>query len=38
VTVWRRSHQTMAAGITSPAAIDLFGVAKTAMKSVTPLP
>ena len=38
VTIWRRSHQTMAAGITSPAAIDLFGVARSALKTAVPLP
>ena len=38
VDVWRRSHQTMAAGITDPAAIDLFGIAKQAAKKVSPLP
>jgi hypothetical protein len=38
ITVWRRSHQTMAAGITEPAAIDLFGVAQAAVKKVVPLP
>lgn len=38
VEIWRRSHQTMAAGITDPAAIDLFGIAKQAVKKVSPLP
>jgi len=38
VDIWRRSHQTMAAGITDPAAIDLFGIAKQAVKKVSPLP
>jgi hypothetical protein len=38
IIVWRRSHQTMAAGITEPAAIDLFGVAQAAVRKVVPLP
>jgi len=38
ITVWRRSHQTMALGITEPAAIDLFGVAQAAVRKVVPLP
>ena len=38
LAIWRQSHQTMAAGITDPAAIDLFGVAKAAMRSVAPIP
>jgi hypothetical protein len=38
IVVWRRAHQTMAAGITEPAAIDLFGIAKAAVKKVAPIP
>ncbi|MGB6032021.1 MAG: hypothetical protein WBH55_04240, partial [Bacteroidota bacterium] len=38
IIVWRRSHQTMAMGITEPAAIDLFGVAQSAVRKVVPLP
>ena len=38
IIVWRRSHQTMALGITEPAAIDLFGVAQAAVRKVVPLP
>jgi hypothetical protein len=38
IIVWRRSHQTMAAGIAEPAAIDLFGVAQSAVRKVVPLP
>ena len=38
INVWRQSHQTMAAGITEPAAIDLFGIAKAAIKKVAPIP
>lgn len=38
IVVWRRAHQTMAAGITEPAAIDLFGIAKAAIKKVAPIP
>jgi ribosomal protein S8 len=38
IIVWRRAHQTMAAGITEPAAIDLFGVAQSAVRKVVPLP
>jgi len=38
ITVWRRSHQVMASGITEPAAIDLFGIAKAALRKVAPIP
>jgi hypothetical protein len=38
IAVWRRSHQTMAAGITEPAAIDLFGIAQAAVRKVAPIP
>jgi hypothetical protein len=38
VAVWRRSHQMMAAGITDPAALDLFGVAQAAVRKVAPIP
>jgi hypothetical protein len=38
IVVWRRSHQTMAAGITEPAAIDLFGIAQAAVRKVAPIP
>jgi len=38
INIWRRSHQIMAAGITEPAAIDLFGIAKAAVKTVAPIP
>jgi len=38
IAVWRRSHQTMAAGITDPAAIDLFGIAQAAVRKVAPIP
>jgi len=38
IVVWRRAHQTMAAGITEPAAIDLFGIAQAAVKKVAPIP
>ncbi|MCK5704510.1 MAG: hypothetical protein KAI29_25330 [Cyclobacteriaceae bacterium] len=38
IGVWRRSHQVMASGITEPAAIDLFGIAKAALRKVAPLP
>jgi len=38
IVVWRRAHQTMAAGITEPAAIDLFGIAQAAIKKVAPIP
>ncbi len=38
IGIWRQSHQTMAAGITEPAAIDLFGIAKAAVKKVAPIP
>jgi hypothetical protein len=38
IAVWRRSYQTMAAGITEPAAIDLFGITQSAVKKVAPLP
>jgi hypothetical protein len=37
IVIWRKSHQTMAAGITDPAAIDLFGIAKAAVKKVAPI-
>ncbi len=38
IVIWRRAHQTMAAGITEPAAIDLFGIAQAAVKKVAPIP
>jgi hypothetical protein len=38
IAVWRRSHQTMAAGITEPAAMDLFGIAQAAVRKVAPIP
>ena len=38
IAIWRRSHQTMVAGITEPAAIDLFGIAQAALKKVAPIP
>jgi len=38
ISVWRRSHQTMAAGITEPAAMDLFGIAQAAVRKVAPIP
>ena len=38
IVIWRQSHQTMAAGITEPAAIDLFGITKAALKTVAPIP
>ena len=38
IAVWRRSHQVMASGITEPAAIDLFGIAKAALRKVAPIP
>jgi hypothetical protein len=38
IIIWRQSHRTMAAGITEPAAIDLFGIAKAAVKKVAPIP
>jgi hypothetical protein len=38
IAVWRRSHQMMAAGITDPAALDLFGIAQAAILKVAPIP
>ena len=38
INVWRRSHQVMASGITEPAAIDLFGLARAALKKIASLP
>ena len=38
IGVWRQSHSVMAAGITEPAAIDLFGIAKAAIRKVAPIP
>jgi hypothetical protein len=38
ISVWRRSHQMMAAGITDPSAIDLFGIAQAAVRKVAPIP
>jgi len=38
IVIWRRAHQTMAAGITEPAAIDLFGIAKAAVQKIAPIP
>jgi len=38
IAIWRQSHQTMASGITEPAAIDLFGITKAAVRTVAPIP
>lgn len=38
IVAWSRAHQRMAAGIVDPAQIDIFGIAKKAAGTVSPLP
>lgn len=38
IVAWSRAHQRMAAGITDPAQIDIFGIAKKAAGAASPLP
>ena len=38
VIAWSRAHQRLASGITDPAEIDIFGIAKKAAGTYLPVP
>ncbi len=38
IIAWSRAHQRLASGITDPAEIDIFGIAKKAAGDFLPLP
>ena len=38
VIAWSRAHQRLASGITDPAEIDIFGIAKKAAGNYVPIP
>ena len=38
IIAWSRAHQRLASGITDPAEIDIFGIAKKAAGDYLPIP